>query len=223
MSEGSDHSRIVLVMAKTPVPGRVKTRLCPPLSSEGAASLAAAALADTLESVRNTPDSLRVLALSGSIDELNGLDIDGFDIIQQRGEDFGERLSHAFADAQGTESLPTLLVGMDTPQLRADHLETAFKALQDSDCAIGSAVDGGWWLLALNDPSLAAVLIDVPMSTELTGVRTQAALRGRGSSVVEVGLMVDVDTIEDARDVAALTPESLFALVLRQLDSGQSP
>lgn len=222
MSTSSNHSRIVLVMAKAPVPGRVKTRLCPPLAPEGAARLAAAALADTLRSVRNAPGTRRVLALSGSVAELNGLDIDGFEIVQQRGDDFGERLSHAFADAQGTESLPTLLVGMDTPQLRVDHLEAAFKALQDSDCAIGSAVDGGWWLLALNDPSLAAVLIDVPMSTDVTGVRTEEALRGKGSTVAEVGLMIDVDTIEDARDVAALTPDSFFALALGQLDSGES-
>lgn len=204
------HAGQIIVIAKAPVAGRVKTRLSPPYSEQEAAQLAAAALADTLAAVRSTPVRRRVVAFDGD-PEL--ADLRELDVIEQRGEGLGQRLANAFADAAdgAGAGLPTLLVGMDTPQLTADLLTDAFDVLSDADAALGPAPDGGWWALALTDPAHAAVLADVPMSLADTGARTERALTARGIRFALLPELPDVDTFDDARQVAGLTPESRFA------------
>src|SRR4051812_30616875 len=100
----------VLVLAKEPVPGRVKTRLCPPFDHEAAARLAEAALADTLEAVAHCGAERRVLALDGR----PGWWLpEGFEVIPQVVGPFDRRLAAAW-DATGG---PGLQIGMDTPQV----------------------------------------------------------------------------------------------------------
>ncbi|GIJ73076.1 hypothetical protein Voc01_079930 [Virgisporangium ochraceum] len=180
----------VLVMAKAPVPGRVKTRLCPPCTPEQAASVAAAALADTLAAV-----GTGTLVLSGRYDAPAG-----WGVVPQRGDGLGERLRHAFVDA-GTTSL---LVGMDTPQVTSALLDEAAATLRTDgvDAVLGPAADGGWWTLGLRDPYHADVLVDVPMSTDRTGELTLAALLHRELRVVVLPTLRDVDTADDAHAVA---------------------
>src|SRR5688500_4457952 len=98
----------LIVIAKEPVPGRVKTRLCPPCTPEQAARLARAALEDTLAACGDTVGAgRRVLALDG---EPGGWLPRGWDVVAQRGAGLAERLAHAFADVGG----PAFLLGMDT-------------------------------------------------------------------------------------------------------------
>jgi glycosyltransferase A (GT-A) superfamily protein (DUF2064 family) len=211
----------IIVIAKAPVPGRVKTRLCPPCTPEQAALLAAAALADTLVAVRATPVARRVVALDG---DPRLVDLRGMDVIRQRGDSLGERLARAFADAaRGSGAgLPTLLVGMDTPQLTPELLSQAFDLLSGADGALGVAPDGGWWALALTDPEYAAVLADVPMSLADTGARTERALTGQGIRLGLLPELTDVDTFDNAVQVAAQAPDSLFARELAAVMSAES-
>jgi uncharacterized protein len=154
----------LLVIAKTPVPGRVKTRLCPPCTPDQAARIAAAALADTLDAVSATPADRRTLVVEGSHAAPAG-----WDRVAQRGDGLGERLANAFSVASG----PCLLVGMDTPQLTPSLLGSVSAPLLDgADAVLAPACDGGWWALALRDPAHARVLTDVPMSTSDTGALT---------------------------------------------------
>ncbi|MGX6602996.1 TIGR04282 family arsenosugar biosynthesis glycosyltransferase [Micromonosporaceae bacterium Da 78-11] len=194
----------VIVMAKAPVAGQVKTRLCPPCTPEAAALIAAAALADTLEATG--PEA--ILALSGTAGpELTG----GRRVVPQRGVGLGERLVHAFADGH-TPGRPTLLIGMDTPQVTPALLTTARQALADADAVLGLATDGGWWALGLHDPTHAEVLRTIAMSTAETGARTRQALLDKGLRVTMLPELCDVDTAGDAYAVAALCrPESRFA------------
>jgi glycosyltransferase A (GT-A) superfamily protein (DUF2064 family) len=189
--------RQLLVIAKAPVPGRVKTRLCPPCTPEQAATVAAAALADTLDVLSATPAVRRTLVLQGDYPTPKG-----WHAVPQRGDGLGERLANAFADT-ARPGVATLLVGMDTPQL----------SLVDCPAgnALGPAEDGGWWALQLENPADAAVLRTVPMSTSATGALTIGALRRRGLSVAPLPVLRDVDTAEDAHAVAALCPGSRFA------------
>ncbi|MFF0120409.1 DUF2064 domain-containing protein [Micromonospora arida] len=73
---------------------------------------------------------------------------------------------------------PVLQIGMDTPQIRPALLTTALERLTEHEAVFGPALDGGWWALGLRDPRYASGLRDVPMSTDDTGRRTLAALRG---------------------------------------------
>ncbi len=195
----------LLVIAKEPVPGRVKTRLCPPCSPRQAALIAAAALADTLAVVAATPAYRRVLVLSGRSPRPPG-----FTVLPQRGEGLGERLMYAYADS-AVAGVPSLLIGMDTPQVTPVLLNAAAAALETADAVLGLAYDGGWWALGLRQPGHAEVLRAIPMSTPDTGRLTEAALRARGLRVVMLPRLRDVDTITDAYAVAAHCPGSRFA------------
>ncbi len=202
----------LLVIAKAPVAGRSKTRLCPPLSLEEAALLAEAALADTLACVAAVDVPRRVLALDG---EPGPWLPEGFEVVAQEGDGLAERLGNAFA-AVGE---PALLVGMDTPQLTPDVLRASLRRLAAPgvDAVLGPARDGGYWSIGLNDPDPAA-FAGVPMSTAQTGEEQRARLRALGLHVVGLPPLRDVDTYEDARAVAALAPRTRFAAALAALE-----
>lgn len=199
----------ILVIAKEPVAGRVKTRLCPPCTPQQAADIAAAALADTVDTVTATPARRRVLVVDGTLTAPPG-----WQVVVQRGDGLGERLAHAYADT-ALPAAGTVLVGMDTPQLTSGDLLAAAAALDGADAAIGPAADGGWWTLALRDPAHAAVLTQVPMSTAHTCALTVTALHRLGLVVARLDELRDVDTAADALAVAASRPHGRFAAAVR--------
>jgi len=206
----------LLVVAKAPVPGLAKTRLCPPATPEQAAAIAAAALLDTLDAVLETPGAVPLVAMTGDVDaaaqaEALSRTLHGIEVIPQRGETFAERLAAAHADAAELHpGLPVLQVGMDTPQVTPGLL-AATAALVGGGAVLGPATDGGWWALGLRDPRHAAVLARVPMSRPDTASRTNAALTGIGLTPADAVLLSDVDTMADARYVANAIPHSRFA------------
>jgi glycosyltransferase A (GT-A) superfamily protein (DUF2064 family) len=108
----------------------------------------------------------------------------------------------------------TLLIGMDTPQVTPDLLAGVASGLSDADAVLCPAVDGGWWALAMRDPARASVLADVPMSRSDTCSLTLDALRDDGLSVSFGPLLRDVDTIDDAVEVAKACPASRFAAMV---------
>lgn len=200
----------VLVLAKQPVAGRVKTRLSPPLTPAGAAAVAAAAIEDTLAAVRGVPVARRVLVLDGTYPA------EGFDVQPQSTGPMDVRLAAAFDDAAAASPHPVLLVGMDTPQLGAALLRRAVEALLDHPCVLGLAPDGGWWALGLQRPD-GDLLRGVATSREDTGAQQHARLVGAGLVPHLLPELRDVDTVEDARAVQALAPDSRFATVLAGL------
>ncbi|MFI6908766.1 TIGR04282 family arsenosugar biosynthesis glycosyltransferase [Nonomuraea sp. NPDC050394] len=203
----------ILVIAKEPVPGRVKTRLTPPFTPGQAAALAEAALADTLHTVAATPATQRLLALDG----LPGAWLPaGYVIIPQRGDGLDERLAAAFTDAHRLRPDPVVLIGMDTPQITAGLLTEATRALHQCDAVYGPAADGGFWLLGLRAPD-PGLLLGVPMSHPETGKHQLDRLRRAGLAVHHLPELTDVDTATDAARVAARAPHTRFAAVLREL------
>ena len=206
---GSDDGRAqLLVITKAPVAGKSKTRLSPPCTPDQAAEIAAAAVGDTLDTVRATAVQRRVVALDGAPGDL---DLSGCVVVPQVDGDLGTRLAHAFADAMGTPDgdLPTLLIGMDTPQVTPDLLGDALDRLVAAGpgtAVLGTAPDGGWWALGLHSPVAALVLPGVPMSRDDTAVLTRAALEQAGLTVLDLPQLTDVDHFPDALSVAAECP-----------------
>ncbi|MGI5422744.1 TIGR04282 family arsenosugar biosynthesis glycosyltransferase [Actinomadura luteofluorescens] len=201
----------LLVIAKQPVPGRVKTRLTPAYTPAEAAALAEASLRDTLAAVAAATAGRRVLALAG--DPGPWLP-DGFTIIAQRGGGLDERLAHAFTDAYAGR--PLVLIGMDTPQVTPALLGRARRALGRADAVFGPARDGGFWLLGLRRPA-AALLRGVPMSRPDTGAVQLARLRAAGLRTATLPELTDVDTPADAAAVAAAAPGGRFAAAVAAL------
>jgi len=210
--------RVLIVLAKAPVPGRVKTRLCPPATPEQAARLAAAALADTLGAALRVPAAQVVVALDGEPEPTLAVALAGTTVIAQRGGPLGERIAAAHADVAGlAPGACTVLIGMDTPQLDPAVLDRCLDAVADPDgpdAVLGPAADGGWWALALRNPRYAELVRSVSASRSDTGARTRAALETAGLRVAAMPELTDVDTMVDAHAVARACPGSRFAAQL---------
>ncbi len=193
----------VVVIAKEPLAGRVKTRLAPPLTADTAADVAAAALRDTLACVERAPARERVLCFAG---DPTGWAPPGWRVVAQpTSGGLDVRLVAAFAAVRG----PAVLVGMDTPQLRPEHLARFDPARYDA--CLGPATDGGFWAIGFADPTNAAGILGVPMSTARTGAVQLGRLRDLGLRVQLLDELTDVDDIASAAVVAGLAPRSRFA------------
>jgi rSAM/selenodomain-associated transferase 1 len=193
----------VLVIAKAPVAGRVKTRLCPPCTHAEAAELARAALQDTLEAAGGAGAARRVLVLDGAPGPWLPA---GWELVPQRGDGLAERLAAAFADA----GAPAFLVGMDTPQITPALVRAGLDALATHDAAFGPAADGGYWGIGLRRPD-PEVFAGIPMSKPHTGAAQRLRLDALGLRTAMLPTLLDVDTIAAARAVAAEVPGSRFA------------
>ncbi|RCW46163.1 hypothetical protein DFQ14_102466 [Halopolyspora algeriensis] len=223
------NSTAMLVVAKSPEPGRAKTRLSPPATPEQAAAIAAGSLLDTMRAVHAVAGGRAVVAWTGEParavrhDEIAAV-LATTRIVRQRGEDFARRLAAAHADvAELMPQHPVLQIGMDTPQVTGALLERSAEPLHREggpDAVLGPACDGGWWALGLRNPRWADVLGEVPMSRADTGDRTLEALRSAGLRVQLLPELSDVDTMAAARSVAARIPGSEFAAAVRAAASG---
>ncbi|WP_327191508.1 DUF2064 domain-containing protein [Streptomyces xinghaiensis] len=201
----------LLVIAKEPVPGRVKTRLTPHYTPDEAALLAAAALRDTLRTVLGAPARRRILVLDGRTGPWLP---PGIEVVPQCAGGLDERLAAAFAHCDG----PALLIGMDTPQITTGLLAPALApaAWEDCDAWFGPAEDGGFWALGLARPE-PELLRGVPMSTAGTGAAQRRRLTDAGLRVRDLPVLRDVDTPADALLAAAAAPGGHFAGVLAGL------
>ncbi len=195
----------VVVMAKAPQPGKVKTRLCPPCTQGEAARIAEAALVDTLDSVNGSRCRRSVLALDGRWEHPVPV---GITVIPQGGGSLGDRLAAALARVDR----PVIAIGMDTPQITPTLIDQSAERLLsvDVDAVLGPAVDGGYWAIGLRTPCPHA-FAGVPMSTSVTGAHQLAQLRSLGLRAAMLPALRDVDTFADAIAVADEVPASSFA------------
>lgn len=201
----------LLVLAKSPVPGQVKTRLTPPFTPAQAASLAEACLHDTLTVIAAAPAERRVLLLNG---EVGPWLPPGIEVISSLSGTPAERIAAAYELCPG----PVLAMGMDTPQVTADTLAPALAddAWRGCDAWIGPATDGGFWSLGLAKPN-PQVLRNVPLSTPSTMAKQYERLTQAGLTVRTLPELRDVDTAIDAELVAAAAPHTRFAKLHAQL------
>ncbi|MFB7674820.1 DUF2064 domain-containing protein [Kitasatospora purpeofusca] len=141
----------------------------------------------------------------------------GWQVVPQSGGGLDARLAAAFGHAARlAPHAPALLVGMDTPQVGAATLAEPLSPVRraGADAWYGPASDGGFWALGLARPTedlARRLLLGVPMSTPDTGRRLLDRLAAAGLAVRRLPEATDVDTVEDARLVAAQAPRSRFA------------
>jgi rSAM/selenodomain-associated transferase 1 len=150
------HPEVVVVMAKEPEPGRVKTRLCPPLSPEMAARCHEAFVTDTLHRlgkvavVGRAGRELAVVA-SDSAPRLRALAAaTGWHCVEQVGTDLGSRMRALLAAGVG-RGARVVLLGSDSPDLPIGTVPRAFLALDDAEVVLGPATDGGYYLIGCRD------------------------------------------------------------------------
>lgn len=201
----------LIVIAKECLPGRVKTRLTPPLSPTEAAALALVSLEQTLRTVRSVDVDERVLLLAG---DATGLDTTGFQVEPQSAGRLDERIAASF----DTRPSPVLLIGMDTPQVSRSVLQSVVDD-EKSDAWFGPATDGGFWALGLR-ASRGDLVRGVPMSQSDTGDAQLRRLHRAGLRVRALPVLTDVDRVEDALSVACSAPGTPFAAAVEALDIG---
>lgn len=142
---------VLLVFAKVPRPGRVKTRLTPVLTPAEAAELYEAFLRDALALYADLEADVRLyLAPPLPDDGLSDLP-DGISVHEQRGEGLGERMSRAIGAALGDGYTRAAVVGTDHPTLPPAYVRQSFRALSAEDAVcIGPSDDGGFYLLGMS-------------------------------------------------------------------------
>lgn len=194
----------ILMLAKAPVPGRVKTRLVPVLGPEGAANLAGELLSDAIDRVLAA--ALAPLELWCRPDTAHPAFQDlaraGVTLHYQRGRDLGARMRLAVADAL-TRAGNVLLIGSDLPGLDGPYLELAIQALEGADAVIGPTEDGGYGLLGLRRAE-PALFEGVPWGSASVADITRARMRGLGWRWAELPLLWDLDRPEDLARYRAL-------------------
>jgi glycosyltransferase A (GT-A) superfamily protein (DUF2064 family) len=200
----------IVLIAKEPLPGKAKTRLHPPLSLDQAARLAAASIDDTILTCLASAASRLVLAYDG--DKLP-FGSESFEVLPQVEGPLDERLGAIFDTLDG----PILLIGMDTPQLSVADLAPVFEPWP-ADCWFGPANDGGFWALGMKEPD-GSLIRGVPMSQEDTGAIMWQRLADAGLTTAMLPRLTDVDTIDDAREVAAIAPDTRFAMTLSRFSA----
>ena len=184
--------RRLAMFARSPVPGRVKSRLSPALPAWLAAALYSGLLADTFRAAGAARADERWACWA---DE-PGPAPNGILSRTQRGSDLGERLRNTFAELLSGEADRVLIVGSDTPPLTAAHIDDAFTALETADAVLGPTVDGGYWCIGLRRPA-PDLFRDIPWSTREVLTRTLVRAHGAGLDVATVTTLEDLDTPHD--------------------------
>ena len=182
----------LLIVAKEPVAGDVKTRLCPPCTPEQAALVAESALRVTLASATSSRADRVVLALDGRPGPWCP---HGVVVVPQGDGELDQRLWRAWSQV-GTG--PVVQIGMDTPQVGSIELDRAMARLLEPgvDAVFGPAQDGGWWAVGLRRPD-PTVFLGVRTSCSDTGAVQRQRLRDRGLRVEDLWVERDLDTWDD--------------------------
>lgn len=196
----------IIVLARAPEPGRVKTRLIPALGAEGACQVHELLLAHTLTTVATTRAPAWLYVTGNESRMRTRVDGYGLQVRPQHEGDLGQRMAGALVEvhAQGFDRV--VLVGSDCPVLDRDYLEQALAALKDADFVLGPAEDGGYVLLGSAQPAAWSEkpLAEVRFGGTHAEADTLGALRAFGR-VARLGRLWDVDEPGDWERARALT------------------
>jgi rSAM/selenodomain-associated transferase 1 len=189
--------RALVVVGKAPEAGLTKTRLVPPLTGMQAAELYRAFLLDAVDLGRHVAcDRLSVVHPRGAAPVLKSLLPPSVHLLEQPTSGLGDALAFAFKRHFDDGFDRVVLIGSDNPSLPAEHVERAFAALDSDDLSIGPSVDGGYYLIGLQQPHLR-VFEGIAWSTPRVYAQTLSQARRLNLCVHAVPEWYDVDTPAD--------------------------
>jgi rSAM/selenodomain-associated transferase 1 len=191
----------VVVMARYPTPGAVKTRLARQLGADATCALYRAFLADIQASLAGSAWEL-VWAVTPPQADLRAIVGAGARQIAQRGDDLAARMWHAFADLFAAGAARVVMIGADAPHLGAARVAAAFEALGDADAVFVPTRDGGYCLVGLAAPR--DLFAGIAMGTATVFAETMARAHGLGLRTVVLPATFDVDEIDDVRELQGL-------------------
>lgn len=211
----------LLVIAKAPDPGHVKTRLCPPCTVEQAASIASAALRDTFAAVSAADPARRVVAFDGAAGPWIPA---GYELVEQVRGGLADRLDAAFrwVASTGDGASPMMVLAMDTPQISSTDITAALRVLGEPgvDAVLGPAFDGGYWTIGFTAEVVSArigLFDGVPMSTPRTAEAQVATLESLGLNYRILASLRDLDTWIDAVAIAQEFPDLATSVAVTEV------
>ena len=200
----------VVIMAKMPQAGAVKTRLCPPLPPQTAAVLYRAFLLDKIAQVRRLEQANPTIAYTPeeSRDFFAALAPD-FTLIPQQGADLGERLANSFAQCFAAGYTGVLAIDSDTPTLPTDFLQQAVHliATPQTEVVIGPTEDGGYYLIGLRALH-RELFADMAWSTAAVVPQTRQRAAAKGLQIAWLPPWFDIDTVEDLQRLRAMLTQT---------------
>ena len=200
-SQKSD--RVLVIMAKAPRPGMVKTRLTPSLPLPAVTAFYRCLLDDTLALARSLGTvEIAVMCPSSDVEELARLAGDGVRVVAQRGEGLAAGLTSVFAQFAAAGRKRVIAFNSDTPHLPASVLEAAFETLTAHDVVIGPTHDGGYYLVGAK-AAYPALFDGDRMGTESALDALLARARAMQLSVGFTDPCYDIDVADDLMRLAA--------------------
>lgn len=196
----------LVIFGKAPIPGQVKTRLCPPLTPDEAATLHGSFVLDMLERSKTAVAKLK-LPLDRYLACLPSSTLVFFKIMEERqsvnlvdqvGDDLGTRMQHTFETMFMKGYQRVFIVGTDVPSLPLDHYTQALALLAENDLVLGPALDGGYYLIGLKH-MVPDLFVGIPWSTDRVLAMTQEKATTLRLKTALLPPWRDIDTIEDLR------------------------
>ncbi|QPD05579.1 MAG: hypothetical protein Nkreftii_003353 [Candidatus Nitrospira kreftii] len=194
----------VVIFAKAPIPGYVKTRLCPPLTPDEAATLHGSFVLDTLERTKTAAGRLklsmeRYLACAPSSSHVFFKIMEerqGVTLIDQVGDDLGARMHQTVETMFSRGYRRTVLLGTDVPTVPLEYFKQVLTLLESYDLALGPALDGGYYLIGMNR-SIPELFTNIPWSTDQVLRLTQDRAAQLSLKTALLQPWRDVDTLAD--------------------------
>jgi rSAM/selenodomain-associated transferase 1 len=193
----------LLVFAKAPQAGRVKTRLVPPLTPLEAARVHEASLLDVMAGAMESDAAVRIL-YDDTTDAAAyfARAFPGVESRPQPAGDLGRRLVEAFAAGFADGAACVVAIGADAPTLPRSYLSDGLAATLEAGAALGPAADGGYYLIGLRRdvwPNAEVLFDDIPWSTDLVCETTRQRAAEIGLPLRVLPQWYDIDRIDDLR------------------------
>ncbi len=190
-------SAYLVIFARNPVPGAVKTRLHSRYTPEQTAAIYRAFIRDTVNTAKKAAVDRRCMACDppGAETELSVLCGTDWDLFPQVAADLGERMYRAGRHCFDVGAQRVVILGTDVPSLPPCHIDRAFELLARNEIVLGPSMDGGYYLVGLSRP-IHEIFLNIAWSTEHVFARTLERAEALGLTVGVVPSWYDVDTPE---------------------------
>ena len=205
--------RCLIMMAKYPEPGQVKTRLAAEIGAGHAAELSKRFILDLLQTLSSRDWEIQMALYPWERKaEMSAVVGEKYVLVPQQGRDLGERMGHVFIQLFAEAFQEIIMIGTDAPDLPAEFVVEAFSALADHDAVLGPACDGGYYLIGFRRGVFSPQLLDgLPWSTPEIFVQQLKRLREQNLQVYILPPWQDVDTLADLKKMAGLAVMTPFA------------
>lgn len=191
-------STSLIIFAKSPIPGKVKTRLTPYITPTEAAELYKAFITDIIRNTHKLKCERVTIAYTPSNAEATFHSICGQSVnyIPQKGNNLGERMKNAFMYSFEKSSERTVIIGTDSPTLPLSYIQKAFDALKEVSVTIGPTFDGGYYLIGLSEQN-DTIFDGVDWSTSNVFSQTLARIQAVKKQLCVLPPWYDVDTSDN--------------------------